>query len=123
METIIYHLHPLIAALSIFIFNYKFWKNYINYEYVISHRSRILSRCVDSLLLLTGVILWICRGFSNLLFDVKWFDFKLLLVVVYILLGNCCLKAQKGSQKSLFFYILAMLSIVLVIFLVKTKPF
>ncbi len=121
MHTIIYHLHPLIAIISVTIFNYKFWNLYTQPNYHISHRSRLLSRVIDSLLLLTGILLAIYRGRGIL--SAAWFDYKLIMIVVYIILGIFATKAPKGSTRSLVFYILSMLAVAAIIFLVKIKPF
>ncbi|MBN3859467.1 hypothetical protein GKC56_02810 [Neisseriaceae bacterium PsAf] len=122
MNEFIHHLHPLLAVISVLTFNYKFWRSYTDYDYEISQRSRIFSRVVDVLLLLTGIIL--AYGFgSSILFDVKWFDYKLLLVVIYIIMGILCLKSKKGSQASLIFYLLGMIAIAGIIYLVKVQPF
>lgn len=121
MYAIIYHLHPLIAIISVTIFNYKFWNLYTQPDYHISHHSRLLSRVTDSLLLLTGVLLAIYRGRGIL--SATWFDYKLIMIMVYIILGVFATKAPKGGIRSLVFYILSMLAVATIIFLVKIKPF
>ena len=117
MYAIIYHLHPLIAIISVTIFNYKFWNLYTQPDYHISHHSRLLSRVTDSLLLLTGVLLAIYRGRGIL--SATW----LIMIMVYIILGVFATKAPKGGIRSLVFYILSILAVATIIFLVKIKPF
>ena len=121
MYAIIYHLHPLIAIISVTIFIYIFWNLYTQPDYHISHHSRLLSRVTDSLLLLTGVLLAIYRGRGIL--SATWFDYKLIMIMVYIILGVFATKAPKGGIRSLVFYILSMLAVATIIFLVKIKPF
>lgn len=116
MYAIIYHLHPLIAIISVTVFNYKFWNLYTQPDYHISHHSRLLSRVTDSLLLLTGVLLAIYRGRGIL--SATW-----LIMIMDIILGVFATKAPKGGIRSLVFYILSMLAVATIIFLVKIKPF
>lgn len=121
MHTIIYHLHPLIAIISVTIFNYKFWNLYAQPNYHISQRARLLSRAIDSLLLFTGILLAIYHGRGIL--SATWFDYKLIMIVVYIILGIFATKAPRGSMYSLVLYILSMLAVTTIILLVKLKPF
>ncbi|MFH4356152.1 MAG: SirB2 family protein [Neisseriaceae bacterium] len=119
---VIHHLHPLIAVSAVLLFNYKFWRTYVDPQYKLPGLLSPISRVFDILILLTGGYLASCKG-STILFDVRWFDFKLLLVIVYIVTGILCLRAPKASSIAIRFYLLAMASVAGIIYLVKVQPF
>jgi uncharacterized membrane protein SirB2 len=81
---------------------------------------RILPHINDSLLLLTAIMLAILTGFYP--FVVGWVTLKVLLLVVYIVLGIFALKRGKTKQARTVFFFAALATILAIFAIAGIKP-
>ncbi|MDT8439088.1 MAG: SirB2 family protein [Wenzhouxiangellaceae bacterium] len=73
---------------------------------------------IDTLLLLSGATLWMLVKFSPI--AVPWFGLKLVLIVVYILLGMQALRAKRTH--ALIYYLAALGVFFIIAWLALSKP-
>lgn len=78
---------------------------------------KIAPHIVDTLLLASGVTLWIIVGWPVL----SWLGVKLLLVVAYIVLGIVAFRADRQARATAF-YLLALIVFVTIAALALHKP-
>lgn len=78
---------------------------------------RVAPHLVDTLLLASGVALWVMVGWP--LFS--WLGIKLSLVIVYILLGIAAFRAH-DANRAVGVYLLALLAFLAVAFVAVHKP-
>jgi uncharacterized membrane protein SirB2 len=78
---------------------------------------KVAPHIVDTLLLATGLGLWILVGWPLM----SWLGIKLLLVVAYILLGMIAFKAQRRSR-AVHFYLAALAVFLVIAALALNKP-
>ena len=99
--------HILFVICSFVLFNLRFWLKRRNPNATLALPLRILPHINDTLMLLTGVSLMLIGSWSP--FAATWLGMKLLLVVVYIVLG---IVAQKNihTSKGFIFYSLSLLA-------------
>jgi uncharacterized membrane protein SirB2 len=81
---------------------------------------RILPHINDTLLLLTAIMLAIVTGFYP--FVVGWVTLKVVLLVVYIVLGVFALKRGKTKQTRTVFFIAALATILAIFAIAGIKP-
>lgn len=79
---------------------------------------RTLPHVIDTLLLATGVIMWVQVGWPFM----SWLGLKLVLVVLYIGIGIVSFRSRKGSA-AILLYILALLIFIGIGALAALKPF
>lgn len=79
---------------------------------------KLAPHIVDTLLLVSGVTLWILVGWPIL----SWLGVKLLLVATYILLGMAAFRAGQQTRAT-WFYLLALVVFVSIAALALHKPF
>ena len=122
MYVMVKHCHLLLVAITLVLFNLRFWLQ-IAYPERPRHRVlKIVPHINDTLLLLMGVWLmylahW--QPWGNAL----WLGVKLLLLMVYVVAGTLALKSPPRSQKAWMGYGFAMLCIVSMMYLARFKPF
>ena len=92
------HTHMFFVAITIILFNLRFWLRTMQPEKPLPVILRVLPHINDSMLLFTGMLMmqivpWQPFGAS------KWLGVKLLLVLTYIFVGAFCLRpaAANGS--------------------------
>lgn len=95
------HGHILLIVCSFVLFNLRFWLKHRNPNATLSLPLRILPHINDTLMLLTGVLLMLIGSWSPF-GSATWLGMKLLLVVVYIVLGVVAQKIY-AHRKALYF--------------------
>lgn len=93
------NLHLLIALASGLGFALRGYIRLVRQQPLASPMIRIGPHVIDTLLLVSGIALWVLTGLSLW----SWFGLKLLLVVAYIAIGVSAFRAsQANSGKALF---------------------
>jgi uncharacterized membrane protein SirB2 len=117
---ILKHLHVTFAVLSLLGFSLRgFWM--LKESPMLQKKPvRILPHINDSLLLLTAIMLAILTGFYP--FVVGWVTLKVLLLVVYIVLGVFALKRGKTKQARTVFFFAALATILAIFAIAGIKP-
>lgn len=81
---------------------------------------RILPHIIDTLLLLSAIMLVIITGLYP--FVVGWVTLKLILLVVYIVLGTFALKRGKTKQSRTLFFVAALITVLAIFAIAGIKP-
>ncbi len=117
---ILKHLHVTFAVLSLLGFSLRgFWM--LKESPMLQKKPvRILPHINDTLLLLTAIMLAIVTGFYP--FVVGWVTLKVVLLVVYIVLGVFALKRGKTKQTRTVFFIAALATILAIFAIAGIKP-
>lgn len=113
-------LHVTFAVLSLLGFSLRgFW---MLKESPMLHKKpvRILPHINDTLLLLTAIMLAVLTGFYP--FVVGWVTLKVVLLVVYIVLGIFALKRGKTRQSRTIFFVAALVTILAIFAIAGIKP-
>ncbi|GAB4168841.1 MAG: SirB2 family protein [Wenzhouxiangellaceae bacterium] len=113
------HLHMTLALLSGLGFAVRGYLRLMLRRPRASSWRRWVPHLIDTLLLLSGVLLWWRLSISPL--AVGWFGTKLLLVVVYIALGITAFR-NAGAPRGKWLYLAALLVFVAILTLALTKP-
>lgn len=121
MYPFIKHTHMLFVALTIVLFNLRFWLRTSQPEKPLPTVLRVLPHVNDSLLLFSGMLMmqivrWPLFGATN------WLGTKLILVFTYIVVGVFCLRSKPNSGKWWALYAVAMLVIATIVYLARYKP-
>jgi uncharacterized membrane protein SirB2 len=85
-----------------------------------SKPARILPHIVDTLLLLSAILLVVMSG--QYPFVVAWVTIKIVLLVMYIVLGTLALKRGKTKQQRIAFLIASLLTIAAIFVVAALKP-
>ncbi|XXQ68760.1 SirB2 family protein [Neisseriaceae bacterium B1] len=121
MYPAIKHSHMLFVALTIILFNLRFWLRTTQPEKPLHVVLRVFPHFNDSLLLFSGMLMMqIARW--QLFGPYNWLGTKLILVVAYIVVGALCMRAQPNSKKWWALYAVAMLIIATIVYLARYKP-
>ncbi|MBF0803075.1 MULTISPECIES: SirB2 family protein [Neisseria] len=118
---IVKHSHMLFAAVTVLLFNLRFWLRAAKPAKPLPKILKILPHFNDTLLLFTG--LWLMKithftPFGN----ANWLGVKLLLLLGYIGLGMITVRAQPKTGKAWAGYGLSMLCVAAIIYLARYKP-
>ena len=81
---------------------------------------KILPHIIDTLLLLSAVMLVILTGFYP--FVVGWVTLKLLLLVLYVVLGTFALKRGKTKQSRTIFFLASLVTVLAIFAIAAIKP-
>ncbi|KLT73457.1 SirB family protein [Neisseria arctica] len=116
------HSHMLFVAITILLFNLRFWLRFARPEKPLAGILKVLPHFNDTLLLFTG--LWLMKithltPFGN----ANWLGVKILLLLAYIAIGIVTLKAPPRSNKANTGYSLSMLCLAGILYLVWFRPF
>ncbi|UOO83134.1 SirB2 family protein [Uruburuella testudinis] len=116
------HSHMLFVAVTIILFNLRFWLRFSRPEKPLSGVLKVLPHLNDTLLLFTG--LWLMKithftPFGN----ANWLGVKILLLLAYIGIGIMALKAPPRSAKANTGYVLGMIFVLTIVYLARYKPF
>ncbi|MDO1509088.1 MULTISPECIES: SirB2 family protein [unclassified Neisseria] len=119
---IVKHSHITFVAITILLFNLRFWMRCAKPENPLPKLLKIIPHFNDTLLLFTG--LWLMKithftPFGN----ADWLGVKILILLAYIGLGMMTVKAQPRTPKANLGYVLSMACIVSIIYLAYYKPF
>lgn len=111
------HLHVLLALTSGIGFALRGFIRLV-LQRPLGHRFwKIVPHVVDTLLLGSGVTLWVMVGWPLM----SWLGVKLLLVLAYILLGMAAFRAERQTRATSF-YLLALIVFVTIAALALHKP-
>lgn len=119
---IVKHSHMLFVAITILLFNLRFFLLWKNPQKPLGGMLKALPHLNDTMLLFTG--LWLMKithftPFGN----ANWLGVKLLLVLAYIAIGIITLKAVPRSPKANVGYVLCLACLCTIIYLAWYKPF
>ena len=81
---------------------------------------KILPHIIDTLLLLSAIMLVIVTGFYP--FVVGWVTLKLFLLVAYVVLGTFALKRGKTKQSRTLFFIASLVTVLTIFAIAAIKP-
>lgn len=112
------HLHIFLALLSGLGFALRGFAFLVLDRRLTHPLLRITPHVVDTLLLASGISLWVMVGWPFM----SWLGLKISLVVVYIALGVAAFRAR-ARQGAVGFYILALSVFVVIAYIALNKPF
>ncbi|MDO4998584.1 MAG: SirB2 family protein [Neisseria sp.] len=118
---IVKHSHMFLVAMTIILFNIRFWAFVSEGERRVPAFLQVLPHINDTLLLFLGLYLMHLTKWSPFAFN--WLGVKLLLLVAYVLLGKKAMKSTPKTANAYLFYVLAMTCIGTMVFLARMKPF
>ena len=82
--------------------------------------TRVLPHIIDSALLLSAIVLVLMSGFYPL--ATSWINIKLVLLVVYILLGTIALKRGKSPRVRAVAFVLSLITLAAIFATAIVKP-
>ena len=111
--------HQIFVAITILLFNIRFFLLWRHPEKPLAGIWKAMPHLNDTMLLFTGLWLMKITHFSP--FNAPWLGMKILLLLVYIVLGMIMMRSRPRSPKFYIVYVLAMLCVATIVFLAKTK--
>ena len=115
------HSHMTFVALSILLFNLRFWMRFARPGKPLPKILKIIPHFNDTLLLFTG--LWLMHITRFMPFgNAGWLGVKLLLLLVYIGLGMVTVRARPRTAKFWVGYTASMSCVAVIIYLAWFKP-
>ena len=114
------HLHVSLAVLTMLSFSLRGYWMARQSELLQKKLTRILPHVVDTLLLISAIILVVMSG--QYPFVVGWVTLKLLLLLVYIVLGTFALKRGKTRRQRGYFLLASLATLLTIFALALTKP-
>jgi len=106
--------------ISLSLFNLRFWLKIWRPDKPLNVWLRYIPHINDTLLLFTGMMLMAITAASPF-GNARWLAYKLLLVVVYVVLGFVCTKNPPRSLKSNLAYVAATATVLVIIWLAHCK--
>ncbi len=85
-----------------------------------SKPAKVLPHIVDTLLLLSAIVLVIMSGFYPI--TTSWINIKIVLLIAYIVLGTIALKRGKTKQIRTVTFVLALISVLAIFAVASIKP-
>lgn len=114
------HFHMTLAALTILGFIIRSVWLFRGSQILQKKVVKILPHIIDTFLLVSGIILMV-QTHRTALHQFPWLTVKILLIVTYILFGIKMFRASE-SKTRLTFFVLALASIFIVLYLARVKP-
>ena len=111
--------HQIFVAITILLFNIRFFLLWRHPEKPLAGIWKAMPHLNDTMLLFTGLWLMKITHFSP--FNAPWLGMKILLLLVYIVLGMIMMRSRPSSPKFYIVYVLAMSCVATIVFLAKTK--
>ena len=111
--------HQIFVAITILLFNIRFFLLWRHPEKPLAGIWKAMPHLNDTMLLFTGLWLMKITHFSP--FNAPWLGMKILLLLVYIVLGMIMMRSRLRSPKFYIVYVLAMSCVATIVFLAKTK--
>ena len=111
--------HQIFVAITILLFNIRFFLLWRHPEKPLAGIWKAMPHLNDTMLLFTGLWLMKITHFSP--FNAPWLGMKILLLLVYIVLGMIMMRSRPRSSKFYIVYVLAMSCVATIVFLAKTK--
>ena len=116
------HSHLLFVVITLLLLNFRFFWKQCAPAKPLHKIFRIVPHINDTLLLITGATMAYTVKFIPFV-NANWLGLKLVLLLVYIVSGFLAVKSPVRTSKAWIGYILAMLSVGLMIYLALAKPF
>ena len=98
MYLIVKHSHLVFVVITVVLFNLRFWMRTILPSRPVPKVLRFVPHINDTLLLFTGMMLMTITRYVPF-GNADWLGVKLILVVLYVLVGMFCLKSPPRSAK------------------------
>ncbi len=114
------HLHWLFVAVSLILFNVRFFLHTYKPDFKNTFWLRMVQHSNDALLLFAGMTMMVITAQIPFV-AALWLGFKLLLVLVYIACGFLAMYSEPRSRMAWIFYATAMISAVVIIWLAHCK--
>ena len=111
--------HQIFVAITILLFNIRFFLLWRHPEKPLAGIWKAMPHLNDTMLLFTGLWLMKITHFSP--FNAPWLGMKILLLLVYIVLGMIMMRSRPRSPKFYIVYVLVMSCVATIVFLAKTK--
>ncbi|QEY24503.1 SirB2 family protein [Neisseria animalis] len=118
---IVKHSHILFVAITILLFNIRFFLLRAHPEKPLAGVWRALPHLNDTMLLFTA--LWLMKLTHLTPFNSPWLAVKVILLLVYIALGMVMMRARPRSGKFYSAYGLAMIAVAVIIYMARFKPY
>jgi len=114
------HIHMMFAGLSLLGFVIRGYWMISGSKMLNAKPVKILPHIIDTVLLVSAVVLVIVTGYYPLKFD--WVTLKILLLVAYIVLGTFALKRGKTKTIKIVAFVLALVTFFAIYGTVIHKP-
>ncbi|WP_188213643.1 SirB2 family protein [Neisseria subflava] len=111
--------HQIFVVITILLFNIRFFLLWRHPEKPLAGIWKAMPHLNDTMLLFTGLWLMKITHFSP--FNAPWLGMKILLLLVYIVLGMIMMRSRPRSLKFYIVYVLSMSCVATIVFLAKTK--
>ncbi len=111
--------HQIFVVITILLFNIRFFLLWRHPEKPLAGIWKAMPHLNDTMLLFTGLWLMKITHFSP--FNASWLGMKILLLLVYIVLGMIMMRSRPRSLKFYIVYVLSMSCVATIVFLAKTK--
>lgn len=118
---IVKHGHMFFVAVTLLLFNIRFFLLWAKPEKPLAPLWKALPHLNDTMLLFTG--LWLMKITHFTPFNAPWLATKIVLLVVYIILGMRMMRARPRSGKFYLLYVLAMACVLTIIAMARLKPY
>ncbi len=117
---ILKHIHMACAGLTFVGFLIRGYWMIIESDMLQKKPIKILPHIIDSVLLLTAIIMVVLSGMYP--FQVDWITIKVFLLVLYIVLGTIALKKGKTKKTRMITFALALVTILAIFATAGIKP-
>ena len=121
MYLIVKHSHLVFVVITVVLFNLRFWMRTILPSRPVPKVLRFVPHINDTLLLFTGMMLMTITRYVPF-GNADWLGVKLILVVLYVLVGMFCLKSPPRSAKWWIGYALSIACLCTIYWLATYKP-
>ena len=121
MYLIVKHSHLVFVVITVVLFNLRFWMRTILPSRPVPKVLRFVPHINDTLLLFTGMMLMTITRYVPF-GNADWLGVKLILVVLYVLVGMFCLKSPPRSAKWRIGYALSIGCLCTIYWLATYKP-
>jgi hypothetical protein len=121
MYLIVKHSHLVFVVITVVLFNLRFWMRTILPSRPVPKVLRFVPHINDTLLLFTGMMLMTITRYVPF-GNANWLGVKLILVVLYVLVGMFCLKSPPRSAKWWIGYALSISCLCTIYWLATYKP-
>jgi len=111
--------HQIFVTITILVFNIRFFLLWRHPDKPLAGIWKALPHLNDTMLLFTGLWLMKITHFSP--FNAPWLGMKILLLLVYIVLGMIMMRSRPRSPKFYAIYVLSMACVGCIVYLAKTK--
>ncbi|MRN39135.1 SirB family protein [Neisseria sp. N95_16] len=118
---IVKHSHMLFVAITILLFNLRFFLLWKNPQKPLGGLLKALPHLNDTMLLFTG--LWLMKLTHFTPFNAPWLAVKIVLLLVYIGFGVAMMRSAPRSNKFYVTYLCAMACVATIVYMALFKPY